>query len=136
MAFTGASLGDGQVATTWANILAPSGAKWVVKSLDMQSTNAATQTLELRITRSGSSARVWKRAELDQNELVEFLADGEVLVLSDGDVLQAQTTTATGVDWTATGQPNENLRRAGQAEDRRGGSVRSYLRYGWRGCTE
>lgn len=103
MAFTGASLGDGQVATTWANILAPSGAKWVVKSLDMQSTNAATQTLELRITRSGSSARVWKRAELDQNELVEFLADGEVLVLSDGDVLQAQTTTATGVDWTATG---------------------------------
>jgi len=103
MAFTGASLGDGQVATSWANILAPSGAKWIVRSLDMQNTNAATQTLELRITRSGSSARTWKRAELDQNEFVEFLVDGEVLVLSDGDVLQAQTTTATAVDWTATG---------------------------------
>ena len=103
MAFTGASLGDGQVATTWANILAPSGQKMMVKSLDMVNTNAASQTVEMRITRSGSSARVWPRAVLEQNEAVKFLSDGEVLVLSDGDVLQAQTTTATAVDWTATG---------------------------------
>lgn len=103
MAFTGASLADGQIATTWATILAPGGAKWVVKSLDMHSTNAASQTLETRITRSGSTARAWKRVVLEQNEMVEFLADGETLVLSDGDVLQAQTTTATAVDYTATG---------------------------------
>jgi hypothetical protein len=103
MAFTGASLGDGQVATSWANILAPSGNKMIVKSLDMHNTNVASQTLETRITRSGSSARVWKRVVLEQNEMVEFLTEGETLILSDGDVLQAQTTTATAVDWTATG---------------------------------
>lgn len=103
MAFTGASLGDGQVATSWANLLAPSGEKMIVKSLDMQNTNAATQTLETRITRSGSSARVWRRATLAQDEAVALLSAGESLVLSDGDVLQAQTTTTTAVDWTATG---------------------------------
>jgi len=103
MAFTGASLGDGQVATSWANILAPSGQKFIVKSLDMKSINAASQTLETRITRSGSSSREWKRVVLEQNEMVQFLSEGETLVLSTGDVLQAQTTTATAVDFTATG---------------------------------
>ena len=103
MTFTGASLADGQIATSWATILAPSGAKWIVKSLDMHSANAASQTVETRITRSGSTARVWKRVVLEQNEMVEFLTEGETLVLSAGDGLQAQTTTATAVDYTATG---------------------------------
>lgn len=103
MSFTGKSLNAGVLATSWANILAPSGVKFIVKLLDMSSNNASAQTVELRITRSGETTRRWKRAVLEQNEFVEFLTDGEVLILSTGDVLQAQTTTAAAVEWTATG---------------------------------
>lgn len=103
MAFTGASLNDGQVATTWANIAAPSGEIWIIKSCDFYNTNAVTQTLELRITRSGSTARKLVQVSLAQNYRLQLLDEGEVLVLSTGDVLQAQTTTATAVDFTITG---------------------------------
>ena len=103
MAFAGGSLAAGSVATTWGTIYGPSGVKAVIKSIDCFNNNAATQTLELRITRSGGSARNWKRATLAQNEYVTFISDGETLVLSDGDVLQAQTTTVSAVDYTITG---------------------------------
>ena len=103
MAFTGKSLADGQVATTWANIYAPSGVKGILKQVDFYNTNVATQTLEVRITRSGSTARVLRRFTLLQNESVSLLTDGETLVLSTLDVLQAQTTTTTAVDYTISG---------------------------------
>lgn len=103
MAFAGASLADGQVATTWDNIYAPSGVKGIVKSATFFNTNAASQTLEFRVTRSGRAARKFPRVTLAQNESCDLVSDGEVLVLSDGDVLQAQTTTATAVDFTISG---------------------------------
>lgn len=103
MAFTGKSLADGQVATAWATIYGPAGVKAILRSADFFNTNAVTQTLELRITRSGSAARKLPRVTLAQNETLRLLTDGEVLVLSTLDVLQAQTTTATAVDYTITG---------------------------------
>ena len=103
MAFTGASLADGQVATTWGNIYAPSGVKAIIKSVTFFNTNAASQTLEVRVTRSGSTARNFPRATLAQNESADLLDSGETFVLSDGDTLEAQTTTATAVDFTITG---------------------------------
>ena len=103
MAFTGASLADNQVATTWGTIYGPSGVKAIIKSATFFNTNATRQVLELRVTRSGSSARKFPRAELEINESMELLTNGETLILSDGDVLQAQTTTATAVDYTITG---------------------------------
>lgn len=103
MAFTGKSLSDGQVATTWGGIYGPSGVKAIVKSLHFYNTNVATQTLEVRVTRSGSTARQQWRISLAQNESVHLLSDGEVLVLSDGDTIDAQTTTTTAVNYTITG---------------------------------
>ena len=103
MAFTGKSLADGQVATTWGTIYGPSGVKANLRSADFFNTNAATQTLEFRITRNGSTARKFPRCTLLQNESCRLLTDGEVIVLSTLDVLQAQTTTATAVDYTITG---------------------------------
>jgi len=103
MSYTGKSIADGQVATSWANIYAPSGVKAILKTVDFFNTSATQQTLELRVTRSGSTARNFPRATLEQNESMRLLTDGESLVLSTGDVLQAQTTTTTVVDYTITG---------------------------------
>ncbi len=103
MAFTGASLADGQVATSWAAVYTSTGVKTIVKSADFHNTNAITQTVELAVTRSGSTRRIIGRATLAQNEKAEFFTDGEVLVLSAADTIDVQTTTATAVDFTITG---------------------------------
>lgn len=103
MAFTGKSLADGQVATTWGTIFAPSGVKAMIKSADFFNGNVTTQTLEVAITRSGSSRRQIARVSLAQNELLRLITDGDLLQLSSGDVLEAQTTTAAAVDYTLTG---------------------------------
>lgn len=97
-------MADGQVATTWGAIYtAPGSTKAILRSVDFFNTNAATQTLEIRIIRSGGTARQTIRIELLQNETARLLTDSEVLVLSTGDAIQAQTTTATAVDFTITG---------------------------------
>lgn len=103
MAFAGKSLADGQVAAAWANLYAPSGVKGILKQVSFYNTSATPQTLEVRITRSGSTARVWKRVALTINESVELLTEGETIVLSTLDVLQAQTTTVNVIDFTITG---------------------------------
>ena len=103
MAFTGASLNDGQVATSWAAIYTSTGVKTILRSVDCVNTNAVTQTLEFAITRSGSTRRILARVSLAQYEKVELLTDGEVVVLSASDTLDAQTTTTTAVDFTITG---------------------------------
>ena len=104
MTFAVKSLADGQLATTWATLYGPGvGVKAILRSADFFNTNAVAQTLELRVTRSGSTARKFPRATLLQNESLRLLTDGEVIVLSASDVLQAQTTTATAVDFTITG---------------------------------
>ena len=103
MAFSGASLSDGQVATSWGTIYGPGAAKAIVKQVDFYNTHATTQTLELAITRSGSTRRPLYRATLAQNESMTMLDDGDVIVLSASDVLEAQTTTASAVDYTVSG---------------------------------
>jgi len=104
MAFTGASLADGQVATTWGTIYAPGlSAKAILRSADFYNTNAVTQTLEFAITRAGQPRRIIARVTLLQNEKCELLTDNEVITLSPSDLLEAQTTTTTAVDYTITG---------------------------------
>lgn len=104
MAFTGASLSDGQVATTWGTIYGPgAGAKAIIKQADFHNTSATTQTLEIAITRSGSTRRKIFEAELNQDETLRLLTDGDSIVLSASDVLEAQTTTTTVVDYTVSG---------------------------------
>ena len=68
MAFTGASLADGQVATAWGTIYGPGASKAILRSADFHNINAVTQTLEFAITRSGSSRRIIARVTLLQNE--------------------------------------------------------------------
>jgi hypothetical protein len=69
----------------------------------MFNTNAATQTIDVWLRRSGGSARRIHRAVIAQNESVEFLDQGETIELSAGDTIEAQTTTASAVDYIVTG---------------------------------
>ena len=103
MAWTGASLADGQVATSVGTIYGPSGVKAIVKYCSFFNTNAAVQTLNVYITRSGGTRRQILRATMNQYDAVYLVSQGESLQLSDGDVLEADTTTTTAVDYMITG---------------------------------
>ena len=103
MAFTAASLADGQLASTKGTIYTSSSVKTVVKALTVFNTNAADQTVSLYVKRSGSSSRQFFRAILAQNEFSYALSDGEVFVLSDGDVIEGDATNATAVDYSIMG---------------------------------
>jgi len=102
MAFTGASLADGQLAATKGTIYT-SSAQTIVKSINVFSTHASTQTVIIYVKRSGSTSRQIFRAELEQNEYAWVLSDGETIVLSASDVIEGITTNATSVDYAITG---------------------------------
>lgn len=103
MAFVAKILNDGQVATTWATLYAPSGVTAVVKSATLHNTSATVQTVELAVLPSGGTRRLIGRATLSQHETWDRLTDGEIITLGDGDALQAQTTTTLVVDYLVTG---------------------------------
>ena len=84
MSFTAASLADGFVATTTGNIyLCPSSAdQSIVSYVSFYNVNAATQTLNIYLLRSGGIAR-----QIEQVSLAQF-ADHKITVripLSTGD---------------------------------------------------
>ena len=106
--FDAGSLADGQVQDAKTPIYtAPSGADDIavyVRSLSLYSTNAAAQTVLLWITRDAGGSRRWRpRFVFNQDESAEVLAAGEVVILSPGDAIEAQTTTDNGVDFVLTG---------------------------------
>lgn len=104
MAFTAGSLADGQVAAAAAAIYTvPALTKGYLKTLALFNTNAASQTIILRIVRSGGTPRKWKRYVLAENESAEAIDPGASLELSAGDAITAESTNATSVDYAITG---------------------------------
>jgi hypothetical protein len=103
MAFTAKILNNGQVATTWATLYAPSAITAVAKSVTLHNTSATVQTVELAVLPSGGTRRLIGRATLNQHETWDRLTDGEIITLGPSDALQAQTTTTTVVDYLVTG---------------------------------
>lgn len=100
----GESLSDGQVATTTGAILTvDSSVNVMVRSATFFNTNAATQTLNIYVTRSGGTRRQLYQTSVAQNASYDLLSSGEVMCLSSGDVLEADTTTTTAVDYLITG---------------------------------
>ena len=107
MSFVAGSLADGQVATTTGAIYTvPASTVAVLRSVSFFNTNATTQTLNVYVTRSGGTRRQIFQASMDQNTSLALLSEGETLALSTGDVLEADTTTATAVDYLVTGAAN------------------------------
>jgi len=103
MSFTGASLADGQLPGTTGNLYVPTGVKAIIKSINLHNTKATTETVVISLKRSGSSSRILARAVLEQDETMYVLSEGEVLVLSDDDTLEGDSTNASAVDYVVTG---------------------------------
>lgn len=100
----GESLADGQVATTTGAILTVDDSiNVMIRSATFFNTNAATQTLNIYVTRSGGTRRQLYQTSIAQNASYDLLSSGEVLCLSGGDALEADTTTTTAVDFLITG---------------------------------
>lgn len=99
MPFTAGTLADGQVAAAWAAIYSPS-APVIIESIHIYNPGTAVETVELGVTRSGSTRRQIKRFKLGPDESATF---EKKLLLSASDTLDAQTTTATTVDYLVTG---------------------------------
>ena len=99
MAFVAGSLASGQVANAVAAIYTAS-TRVVVRSLNFYNTNAAGQTINVYITRSGQTRRqLYRSSSIAQYARLAFLSGGEVLILSGGDTIDADTTTASAVDY-------------------------------------
>ncbi len=104
----GQSLGDGQVATsTDAIYTSPSSLYTLIRSCCFYNTNAATQTLDVYVTRSGGTRRQLYQVSLAQYESFNMVSAGEVFSLSPADALEASTTTTTAVDYLLTGQTED-----------------------------
>ena len=73
-----------------------------VKSFSLANKNAATQTIDVYITRGGVDF-LFRRFVLALDETADVLSDGATWELSPGDAIKAVTTTASAVDFTITG---------------------------------
>lgn len=100
--FTAKLLAEGQLATSWAAIYTvPASTAAYIKDIWVFNTNAAAQTIEIRINGSGTG-RKRTRLTLNINESADIL-EGNGFTLEAGDSIEAQTTTATAVDYTVHG---------------------------------
>lgn len=102
MAITAASLADGQVANSKTTIYTSSG-KTYVKLLICDNVGASTEIVQVYVKRSGSTSRRIAQVELLTDESARIIDKDDALVLSAGDVIEAETTNATSVDYLITG---------------------------------
>ena len=103
MAFTAASLADGQMAASEGSLYVSTGVKAIVKHAHLRNAGATTETVIVYLKRSGGTSRQLFKGTLAPGEGVDLLTGGVVLVMSDGDDIRGETTTATTVDYTITG---------------------------------
>jgi hypothetical protein len=103
MAFAGKVLGEGQLPTTKGTLYTvPVGKTTYVKRISFFNDNAAAQTIIVYI-KPGAASRKWRRYVLEQNEAVDLLDHGDALILEAGDLIEAQTTTVSAVDYVLMG---------------------------------
>ena len=96
-------LGEGQLPDTLGDLYtAPAGKSAIIKSIIIVNNNTTTETLNIYILKSGSTARkiIPKDLQLDAGYSC-VIDDG--ITLGDGDKIQGVTTTASEVDYTING---------------------------------
>lgn len=101
--FTPKVMADGQVATSKGTLYTvPASTSAYVKSITFFNTNAATQTLNVYL-KPGATSRQIRRVSLAQYESYDVLDGLGPIVLETGDLIEADTTTGTAVDFIITG---------------------------------
>jgi hypothetical protein len=98
--FTAKVLAEGQVASTKGTLYTvPASTKAYVKSITFYNTNAATQTLNVYL-KPGATSRQIYRVSLAQYATYELTVP---YLLEAADLIEADTTTGTAVDYVITG---------------------------------
>jgi len=98
--FVAKALGEGQVASAKGTIYTVPASTWAyIKSITFYNTNATTQTLNVYL-KPGATSRQIRKISLAQYESYEFSIP---YLLEAGDLIEADTTTATAVDYVITG---------------------------------
>lgn len=95
-------LANSQVTTSQAAIFTASGEN-AIRFASFYNLNAATQTLEIWLKKSGGTARKLENVTLLQHETYR-LNCGDALGLANGDSLEAKTTTTAAVDFAICGR--------------------------------
>lgn len=100
------SLADGQLQTSKSTIYTVEArAGMRLNQINLFNDNAVAQTIILYIKRKGCGSRKLRQWVLNQNEAGTFLSAGEHFSISVDDALEAETTTASAVDYLVTGDP-------------------------------
>jgi len=100
VAFLAKLAADGQLATSTAAIYTvPTNTAAYVRTMKFHNTNAATQTVNLFINGSGTNRKTY-RFQLLQNDTAVV---DDAYTLEAGDSIQADTTTASAVDFSIHG---------------------------------
>lgn len=102
MSFAGALMADGQVSDSKGTLYTvPASTVAYIGFFSLFNTNAATQTIIVYIN-NGTSRKV-RQFDLDQNESADVLESSQKIVLEAGDLIEAETTTASAVDFVISG---------------------------------
>lgn len=89
---------EGQLPSTkTALYTVPEDAVAYIKQISIFNTNATAETI-LVYVKPGATSRLWRRYVLALNESAELLDQNQVLLLEEGDQIEAETTTADKVD--------------------------------------
>ncbi len=100
-----ASLADGQLANSVAALYTvPEGSRVRITSIHVFSTHASSQTVNVYVTRKGSTRRQTYKSTLAQYATFNMLSSGETFNLSSGDSIDGDTTNAASVDYLITGE--------------------------------
>lgn len=101
MATTPKILADGQVAATKQTIYTvPALTKAIIRTVSFCHVAGGIQAVILYVKKSGGTSRVFSRVSMNTNE---FGHEEDIGTLDSGDILEAETTNATSVDYTVMG---------------------------------
>lgn len=101
MATTPKILANGQVASSKTTIYTvPALSQAIIRTVTFVQVSGSTQIVILYVKKSAGTSRVFSRAQLEANE---FAHEEDIGTLDTGDVLEAETTNATSVDFSVMG---------------------------------
>ena len=101
--FTPKALANGQVAASATAIFTATAAEGTyVKFLSLFNTSMDQQTVIIYVNHSGTD-RIFRQFVLEENESADVLTGSESIILESGDIIKAESTDASVVDYIMTG---------------------------------
>lgn len=94
-------LAEGQVTAAKGTIYtAPAGQQAIIRNVALGNVGGLTEQVVLYVKKSGSTSRLFSKAQLDADE---FAHEEDIGTLDAGDEIEAETTNAASVDYSIMG---------------------------------